>query len=115
MDVNGWADIAYSHLVCSHGYIFQGRGEGIRTAANGSSSGNQNWYAVCGLVGGTATNYDTITPSLLSAFQSAINRLRVLGGAADAINVHNDHVATQCPGKLEAYVNWGYMEPNPES
>ncbi|MFB7411448.1 hypothetical protein ACFCZ2_30140 [Streptomyces sp. NPDC056202] len=30
MDSNGWSDIAYSHLACVHGYLFQGRGENVR-------------------------------------------------------------------------------------
>ncbi|MFB7867990.1 hypothetical protein [Streptomyces sp. NPDC056069] len=111
MNVNGWADIAYSHIVCSHGYVFQGRGEHVRSAANGSTSGNQNWYAVLGLVGGAPANYDTITDGLLDAFRYAINRLRVQGGAANAINCHKDHVGTLCPGNLEPYVRWGDLEP----
>ncbi|MFE5550102.1 N-acetylmuramoyl-L-alanine amidase [Streptomyces sp. NPDC056534] len=111
MDVNKWATIAYNYLICTHGYVFEGRGMWKRSGANGSTSGNQNWYAVCGLVGGTPGNYDTISPSLISAFQATISQLRSHGGAAPGINVHLDHVATECPGNLETYVRWGDMEP----
>ncbi|WP_181785446.1 peptidoglycan recognition protein family protein [Streptomyces phytophilus] len=102
MDGNGWADIAYSHLVCVHDHVFQGRGENRRTAANGTDPGNQNWYAVCGLVGGTAGDYDTITTGLVNAFRYAVNRLRTQGGAARAICGHRDHLSTGCPGNLYA-------------
>lgn len=111
MDSNGWADIAYSHLVCVHGYVFAGRGEYRRTAANGTNPGNQNWYAVCGLTGGTSSNYDTITPELIDAFRYAINRLRTQGGAAKGICGHRDHLATACPGNLYARVISGEVNP----
>ena len=49
----GWAGIAYNLLVCPHGYVFEGRGAGVRSAANGTSNigGNDQWYAVCYLGG----------------------------------------------------------------
>lgn len=111
MDTRGWADIAYSHLVCVHGYVFEGRGEGVRTGANGTNNGNQNWYAVCGLVGGTAGNYDTVTEGLIDAFHSAITRLRDHGGAGAAVNGHRDHKATECPGNLYPLVQDGTLVP----
>ncbi|MCE7081570.1 peptidoglycan-binding domain-containing protein [Streptomyces sp. ST2-7A] len=111
MDTNGWQDIAYNHLTCVHGYVFEGRGEGIRSAANGTDSGNQNWYAVCGLVGGSASNYDTITNGLIDAFHLAISRLRARGGAANGINGHRNHTSTACPGNLYALVTDGRLDP----
>ena len=47
MDARGWDDIAYSAVVCPHGHVFEGRWIGIRTAANGTSYGNNRYYAVC--------------------------------------------------------------------
>ncbi|SFD40762.1 LysM peptidoglycan-binding domain-containing protein [Streptomyces aidingensis] len=111
MDTNGWADIAYSHLSCVHGHVFQGRGEGYRTAANGTDSGNQDWYAVCGLTGGTPSAYDTMTAELRDAFRLAVARLRALGGAATAINGHLNHLATACPGNLYTWVQNGTLAP----
>src|SRR5690348_2101767 len=35
MDGNGWDDIAYNHLVCGHGHVFEGRGPHVLCAANG--------------------------------------------------------------------------------
>lgn len=111
MDDRGWSDIAYSHLVCVHGYVFEGRGENVRTGANGTNPGNQNWYAVCGLVGGTSSDYDTITDELVDAFHSAITRLRDHGGAGDAVNGHRDHKPTGCPGNLYPLVLDGTLVP----
>ncbi len=112
MDGNGWADIAYTYLTCVHGYVFEGRGPGHRTAANGTTSGNQNWYAVCGLVGGADGTYDPVTPELVDAFHWSIGTLRSTGGAATGINRHMDHLSTSCPGQLSAYVLDGSLEPD---
>ncbi|NJP68067.1 LysM peptidoglycan-binding domain-containing protein [Streptomyces spiramenti] len=115
MDSNGWSDVAYSHLVCVHGYVFQGRGEGQRTAANGTDAGNQNWYGVCALTGGSSSSYDTITDALVDAFHLAISRLRSSGNAASAINGHRDHRATECPGNLYTLVQNGRLNPGRRS
>lgn len=47
MDTRGWADIAYNFLVCPHGVVYEGRGFGVRSAANGTNAGNTNYHAVC--------------------------------------------------------------------
>ncbi|GAB3509107.1 peptidoglycan recognition protein family protein [Amycolatopsis cihanbeyliensis] len=108
MDGKEWSDIAYTYLVCIHDYIFAGRGTGVRTAANGTTSGNQNWYAVCGLVGGA----DPVPDELVAAYRAAIARLRGAGGAAEEINGHRDHLATSCPGdRLYALVRDDSLDP----
>ncbi|MGA4980302.1 peptidoglycan recognition protein family protein [Streptomyces cinereoruber] len=107
MDGNGWSDIAYSHLACVHGHLFQGRGENVRTAAQG----NDDWYAICALTGGTGSDYDTVTAGLIDAIRYGVNRLRVSGGAAQAITGHRDHHATGCPGNLYSRVISGEVNP----
>lgn len=111
MDTNGWWDIAYSHLSCVHGYLYEGRGEGVRTAANGTGTGNRDWYAVCGLTGGSADAYDTVTSGLIDAVTMGVARLRALGGAGSAVNGHRDHLATACPGGLYDRVTGGDFAP----
>ena len=91
---NGWADIAYSLLVCAHGYVYVGRGINRRTAANGTNAGNQNWYAVCALIGGSQKPTD----EMVQGIKDAIAYLRRSGGAGSRINGHRDHLATSCPG-----------------
>ena len=91
---NGWADIAYSLLVCSHGYVYVGRGINRRTAANGTNSGNQSWYAVCALIGGSQQP----TAAMDQGIKDAVAYLRRSGGAASRVNGHRDHLATSCPG-----------------
>lgn len=91
----GWADIAYNLVVCPHGVVFEGRGVGIRSAANGTSNigGNDRWYAVCYLGG----QGDPFTAEAKDGFVRAVQMLRK-GGAGGAVNGHRDHHATECPG-----------------
>ncbi|MFD6248087.1 hypothetical protein [Streptomyces roseolus] len=70
-----------------HGYLFQGRGENVRTAAQGTTRGNDDWYAICALTGGTGSDYAPVTAGLIDAVRHGINRLRVSGGAAQAITM----------------------------
>lgn len=93
MDTRKWADIAYSLLVCPHGFVFEGRGVGVRTAANGTDYGNQNYYAVMALLG------DGEEPpiEMLRGICSAIEYLRKKG-AGPEVTYHSALKATGCPG-----------------
>lgn len=88
-----WADIAYNLLVCPHGYVFEGRGVGVRSAANGSAQTNDDWYAVCYLGG----ELDGFTENGKAGFTYAVQLLR-RAGAGPKVNGHRDHKATSCPG-----------------
>ncbi|MGP4110703.1 N-acetylmuramoyl-L-alanine amidase [Streptomyces sp. 4N509B] len=111
MDDNGWSDIAYTYLVCVHGHVFEGRGPWRRTAANGAGEGNQNWYAICGLVGGVPGTYDPVTPAMVRAIRRTVAALREAGGAGLGINRHGDLSPTDCPGQLAPYVRDGSFDP----
>lgn len=91
MDVKGWNDGAYSHLVCPHGFTFRLRGIGVRTAANGTTKANDRYYAICLL--GT----DLLTPA---AARELANLLRWYKRQLGSMRVrpHSDFVATDCPG-----------------
>lgn len=93
MDNKGWSDIAYTGGYCNHGYAFAGRGAGVRTAANGTNSGNQNWYAVTWIGG------DGQTPSAaaVDALEWWVAALREQG-AGRGCKPHNWFKATGCPG-----------------
>lgn len=107
VNTRGWLGIAYSYLVCEHGYVFEGRGLGRRTAANGTTSGNQNWYAVCALIG----DKDPAADALLTALRDAIDYMRS-HGAGGKVNGHRDHLATSCPGgRLYEWVRAGAPRP----
>ncbi|CAL9626039.1 peptidoglycan recognition protein family protein [Streptomyces sp. enrichment culture] len=108
--MNGeYDDIAYTYLVCKHGYVFEGRGVGRRTGANGTNDANHRFYAVCGLVGGSFGLYDEITPELIYGFRNAIAHLRSVGNAGTAIVRHGQLSSTSCPGQLGSFLS--HMEP----
>lgn len=93
MDTHGWVDIAYTGGFCNHGYAFAGRGVGIRTAANGTNTGNQNFYAVT-WIGGEG---QTPTQEALDAADWWIHTLRSKG-ANTQVKPHRFFKATGCPG-----------------
>lgn len=90
----GWADLAYSAIVCPHGYVFEGRGVGTMTAANGNNDTNDDWYAVCYLGG----EGDGFTDEGKEGFVEAVQWLRSEGDAGPVVNGHRDHKPTECPG-----------------
>lgn len=93
MNDRGWVDIAYSQGVCDHGYVFAGRGYGVRTAAMGTNDGNQRFMAVVWIGGGSAKP----TQLALDAFEWCVleNRNR---GAGNEVRPHSYFHSTSCPG-----------------
>jgi len=93
MDSRGWADIAYTFIVCEHGYVFEGRGVGKGSAANGTTQANLDYYAVCGMVG----EGDAIPARLTNGIRDGIDICR-RNGAGNAVVGHRDLFSTKCPG-----------------
>lgn len=112
MDVKGWVDVAYSTLVCPHGAIFEGRGWGNRTAANGTNAGNAGSYAHCYLGG----QGDPFTHDGKIGMATAFRLARVHGGAGPRQWNHRDWKATECPGDtIAAFVRAGLPAPAVET
>ncbi len=103
MDTQKWADIAYNFVVCPHGYVFEGRGVGKRSAANGDYDSNSASYAICYLSG----EGDAFTAEA----KTAINEAALLLVPAGPIwKRHRDWVATACPGdEISAWVSSGHQ------
>lgn len=106
MDGRGWADIAYSAVVCPHGYVYEGRGKGRRSAAQGTNDGNAHYYAVCGLWG----QGDPVTDA---AKQAYLDAFAWLGGGGQR-RPHSSFHATACPGDpVRAWIAAGLPAPGP--
>jgi len=95
MDSREWADVAYSYMVCEHGYVYEGRGVGKGSAANGTTAANLAYYAVCGLVG----KGDNVTSNLTDGIREAIDICRRAGAGNEVVG-HRDLFATECPGDV---------------
>ncbi|MFM9703581.1 N-acetylmuramoyl-L-alanine amidase [Streptomyces galilaeus] len=110
MDGNGWSDIGYSFLVCTHGYVYEGRGLKRRNSANGSTTLNDQDYAVCLLVG--SSELTKPTSAQLDGTRDAIEYCRTSGPAGTWLGGHRDGYATACPGDVVyAWVKAGAPRP----
>jgi hypothetical protein len=105
-----YMDIAYSDVVCPHGYVFEGRGLHHKTGANGNSALNFGHYAVCAMVGDSGLTQPT--DAQLNGIRDSIERFQRDGGAGGEIKGHRDGYATSCPGgPLYAWVQAGAPRP----
>ena len=100
-------DIAYNHIVCVHGYTFFGRGGLVRSGANGTDEGNQNYYAILGMMGLP----DPVSNEMVDEIQRLIEYMREWDNAGPEIVGHRDLFSTECPGRLYEYVQGGHLEP----
>ena len=96
MGTRGWADIAYSYLVCKHGFVFEGRGLGVRTAAQGTNSGNDAFHAVC-FLGDDTANRDDVTDLGRVALREAVAHCNSWAGVKE-VRPHSFFHSTGCPG-----------------
>jgi hypothetical protein len=113
LDSRGWADIAYSYLVCGHGFRFAGRGLGIRTAAQGTNAGNDGYHAVC-FLGFDREGRADVTPEAKRAIADCIASVRDRYPKATAVRPHSAFHATACPGdELRAWITAGVPVPVP--
>lgn len=95
MDQKGWSDIAYSFLVCpSCGRVYQGRSWDVRTAANGTNRGNDNWHAVMVLIGDDEPITDAAKYGVLWLQRKHAQRYNT-----DRLKPHRRFKSTACPGK----------------
>jgi N-acetylmuramoyl-L-alanine amidase len=105
MEEKGWLDIAYSHLVCRHGYVFVARGYGIRTAANGTTAANDHYFAIC-FLGNDSQGRADLTREARHALGELIRDYRHRYPRALRVRPHSAFVRTDCPGlELKAWID----------
>lgn len=106
----GWSDIAYSLFACPHGHLFEGRGKGIGTAANGTNYGNRYFYAIYAMWG----EGDGYPPApLLDAIADGVALCRSWGAGSLTVP-HSHFLSTSCPGRdLTALTNAGRFAKPP--
>lgn len=111
MDANGWNDIAYSWFVCPHGFIYEGRGWGNRTAAQGTNFGNGHYHAVYYLGG----EGDTFTEEAKTGIRVVVDESK--RRYQDDVRPHSYFKSTGCPGNtIRNWIDAGLpvVEPEPE-
>jgi hypothetical protein len=111
MDGNGWSDIGYSYVVCTHGYVYEGRGLRRRNSANGNTTLNNQDYAVLLMVGSSGLTRPT--DAQLHGARDAIDYCRREGPAGTWLGGHRDGYATSCPGDpVYAWAKQGAPRPD---
>lgn len=104
MDTRGWFDIAYNFLFTTKGKLYEGRGYGQRSAAQGSNYGNDYYYAICWL-GLDDKNHDDVTATGRKVLGQFILDLEKKVGHKLDVKPHSFFFATECPGdELRSYI-----------
>lgn len=107
---NGWSDVAYSFIVCQHGYIYTGRGWRWDQFANGETTRGdleptEGWVTVLFLIGG---NEDGTSPQHPSHEAKRAARRLVLAarrrGAGLRVMPHNAFHPKACPGNVLEHI-----------
>lgn len=111
MDGRGWSDIGYSFVVCTHGWVYEGRGLTRRNSANGNTALNEQDYAVLLLVGSSGHTKPAVEQ--LEGARDAIEYCRSEGPAGSWVGGHRDGYATECPGDaVYAWIQRGAPRPD---
>lgn len=88
----GWPGLGYSHALCHHGIIMEGRGwSKLGTHAPGANS------TYLGLLVMVANDKD-MTPEQLSGFRNYVAEAKKRGVNTSNIRPHSDFFNTSCPG-----------------
>jgi len=104
----GWWDIAYQECVALDGTVLRGRGFNTRSGANGKSSTNRKYGAICLLMG---PGQDP-TPEIIAAVRQRIAAWRRLNPKAIEIVGHGNLKQTTCPGSsIFELIRRGDFEP----
>lgn len=107
-DVHGWVDLAYNGGFCPHGFIFEGRWFGVRSAANGTNDGNRHSPAWVYLGG----EGDPFTDAAKSAALDLLAMSREAHRVHGIVRPHNYWKPTACPGPIKDWIDAGCPDPN---
>lgn len=101
-----------SHVFCKHGYVFEGRGFGIRSAANGTTEANDHYFAAC-FLGDDTRGRDDVTHAGRRALVQLVLAYHRRYPRARAVVPHSAFVQTECPGdelrRLIATADWAAL------
>jgi hypothetical protein len=90
---DGGSDIGYNHAVCPHGTVYELRGFGVKTGANGTAEGNAKHCAIVYMAGVG----DPFTEAGKVGLNFLISEWRKRG-AGTAVSPHARWTGSSCPG-----------------
>lgn len=91
----GGADIGYNHACCPHGTLYELRGFGVKTGANGSALGNDTHAAIVYMAGVG----DPFTDAGKVGLNDLIRQWRARGAGTE-VSPHKRWTGSTCPGPL---------------
>lgn len=91
----GWNDIAYNFLFCKHGYVFEGRGWDVLSAATGDD--NSHSLAVC-FLGDDGNGRDDVSENGRRALVDISHSAWLRYQRSLKWKGHRDAMQTSCPG-----------------
>lgn len=91
----GASDIAYTWVVCKHGFIFQGRGWRRMPAA--TKNANSFTLAAC-FLGNDSKGRDDVTPEAKNAYRRLVKFMDARCPNMQGVRGHKDFTSTTCPG-----------------
>ena len=112
VNTKGWSDIAYNYAVDQTGDVWELRGWGYQSGANGGTRENDEYLAVLCILGQGQKPSD----AMLAGVRSAVESFRVRYSTARKIVTHSAirPDPTACPGPdLTRAVSSGALEPRP--
>lgn len=89
----GGSDIAYNHAVCPHGTLYELRGFGVKTGANGTTAGNSAHAAIVYMAG----TGDPFTEPGMAGLNFLIDAWRKRGAGSEVVP-HQRWTGSTCPG-----------------
>lgn len=110
MNGRGWSDLAYQWAVDQRGELWELRGWGQRSAANGTAALNAEFGAILAVL----AEDERPTPAMLDGLREAVRSWRRVFPLADDVVCHGDirPGGTECPGPiLRKLVHAGELEP----
>lgn len=109
MDRQGWSDIAYNHLVCAHGFWFEGRGWDARNGANRPV--NPSTLSICW----EGTTGDRVEDAAVATINLIISEA-VIRGWSPKVRGHQEvrTEPTACPGELQPLIRNGTISSIPQ-
>lgn len=112
MDEHDWADIASNFLVCpACERIYEGRGWDVRSAAQGTTAGNDAWHATTSLHGEGEPLTDAAKRAVLAIRDAHQRRYDT-----DRLRPHSSFKQTACPGgPFRRWIGNGAPEPGTDS
>ena len=104
----GWSDVAYQEMIALDGTVLEGRGFGIRSAANGGRWLNSKYGAICLLMGPGQDPSD----AMIEQTRNRIDAWRKRYPRATRIVGHGDLKKTSCPGdEIRDLITRGVFDP----